>query len=619
MHTLSSLAQHFGFHIEAFTLPPLVAVDSDEHIALWRAWLSKMEHEFAVEHESKPAYPDFTQSPYKEILSGGRKELELLLDAHDRAFPSIIGGKAWGGDRGQSVASHYPLEGNDFAYSWGRSTGGKADAQLHEALVSSLTASRGEWGSHEHWPDRVRMLMHASRLALLRTPIFLAAMVTEVGMSPREAWGEYDEVIDFIRGYAIEATKVYLDEWFRPPKWKGEIHGHRASSQGVILSVAPFNFPAAIGVSMTFSALVMGNAVVHCPSEKTIVTGWLDYMLARDAIELTSKAYKHQDIIHYAVSHRGDTVRALLSHPEVAGLSFTGSSAVFETLVRDYGSLKRWNGSTSLVIAAAETSGVNPVYVAEDADVSKAAKELPGSFLGRSGHKCSSSRFIMVHAKVYDRFKQEFLAAIDGLSYGNVFEGAYFGPVVSQEISEEILGKVMRVVNDGDAFLLYQKPIVGTGGFDMGAMVLEATGHARNDKTRLTRLRNTEIFGPVTCLMCVTSLDEAIRTASMSDFALTASIYTGSEETAAAWSMNVRAGNSNVNMPPTGALAVSQWFGGPPSRSGGNWGAKGSDLVRRLRSEKALSIKMPASLDEEGKKAWIAKYRQVMTFSRKVD
>ncbi len=619
MHTLSSLAHLFGFNTEAFALPPVVAPDSNENIISWRIWLANMQHHFAVEHEAKPTYPDFTKSPYKEILLQGRKELETLLDVHDRFFPSVIGGKEWGGDRGQSVASHDPFQGKDFAYSWGRSTGVKADAQLQKALMASLSASRHEWGSHENWPDRVRMLMHASRLALLRTPIFLASMVTEVGMSPREAWGEYDEVIDFIRGYAIEATKVYLDEWFRPPKWKGEIHGHRASSQGVVLSVAPFNFPAAIGASMTFSALVMGNVVVHCPSEKTIVTGWLDYLLARDAIELTSKAYKHKDIIHYAVSHRGDTVRALLAHPEVAGLSFTGSSAVFETLVKEYGSRKRWNGSCSLVIAAAETSGVNPVYVAEDADVSKAAKELPGSFLGRSGHKCSSSRFIMVHASVYERFKTEFLAAIDALPYGNVFEGAYFGPVVSSEISEEIVQKIFRVVDDGDAFVLYQKPIVKTGGFDMTAIVLEATGYAKSDKTRLTRLRNTEIFGPVTCLMCVSSLDEAIRAASMSDFALTASIYTGSEETAALWSMHVRAGNSNVNMPPTGALAVSQWFGGPPSRSGGNWGAKGSDLVRRLRSEKALSIMMPADLDKDGKKAWITKYRQVMTFSRKVD
>ena len=224
----------------------------------------------------------------------------------------------------------------------------------------------------------------------------------------------------------------------------------------------------------------------------------------------------------------------------------------------------------------------------------------------------------MVHASVYERFKTEFLAAIDALPYGNVLEGAYFGPVVSREIREEIVGKVKRVVNDGDAFVLYQKPIVKTGGFDMPAIVLEATGYARNDKTRLTRLRNTEIFGPVTCLMPVSSLDEASSVASMSDFALTTSIYTTDVETAAKWSMNVRAGNSNVNMPPTGALAVSQWFGAPPSRSGGNWGAKGPDLLRRLRSEKALSIKMPADLDEEGKRAWIAKYRQVMTFSRKV-
>ncbi len=83
--------------------------------------------------------------------------------------------------------------------------------------------------------------------------------------------------------------------------------------------------------------------------------------------------------------------------------------------------------------------------------------------------------------------------------------------------------------------------------------------------------------------------------------------------------LGLRAGNSNVNMSPTGALAVSQWFGDPPRPTGASWGVKGSDLVRRLLSEKALSIKMPVSFDEDGKKALIAKCRQVMTFSRKVD
>jgi acyl-CoA reductase-like NAD-dependent aldehyde dehydrogenase len=442
-------------------------------------------------------------------------------------------------------------------------------------------------------------------------------MSTEVGMSPREAFGEFDEVVDFIRGYAIEATKIYLDQWFEPPAWKGEIHGHHASAHGVLVSLAPFNFPAAIGVSMMFSALVMGNTVFHCPSEKTIVCGYLDYLLARDAIAMAGK--DPANVVHFAVSNRGDTIQALLRKPQVVALSFTGSSKVFfGDIMFQFGSLPRSNGSNSLIIGAAETSGVNPVYVHSDADVSKAAKELPGSFLGRSGHKCSSSRNIMVHDEVYDRFKSGLFLAIDALSYGDVLKGAYFGPVVSDAMREELWDKIYKLVDDGDATIVYKKNITETGGFDMPAVVLEATEATLRDRERLVRLRNTEIFGPVTCLVRVKSALEAMTLANLGDYALTASVYTQSEVVAASWSSGVRAGNSNVNLPPTGALAVSQWFGAPPSLSGGNWGAKGPDLLRRLRSEKAISVTLPRNVSAEEKAAWLAAYRKIMTFSKNV-
>lgn len=616
--TLPELAKLFGFRMNAFTLPPQANPDTPKGAELWRKWVIQMEDAFAAEHHAKPAYPDFIKSPYKGILARGCSDLENLVIANGWHFPSIIGGVPWGGDRGVPVASYRPAFGTKFAQAFGCHNGEDAIKHLDESLSKSLSESQEGWGRHEMWPERVRMLMNASRIALKRIPIFIAAMSTEVGMSPREAFGEYDEVIDFIRGYAIEATKIYLDEWFRPPAWKGEIHGHRSSAHGVLLSVAPFNFPAAIGVSMMFSALVMGNTVVHCPSEKTLVCGWLDYLLARDAILLTSVEHDRSHIVHLAVSHRGDTIRALLRRPEVAAISFTGSSDVFENLMEEFGRLPRWNGSRSLIVGAAETSGVNPVYIADDAEVAKAAKELPGSFLGRSGHKCSSSRTIMVDDAVYDTFKSEFFATIDALSYGNVLEGAYFGPVVSAEMRDELIRKISDMIADGDVTIAYKKEIVHTGGFDLPAVVLEATPAVFEDVARLTRIRNTELFGPVTCLIRVSSIYEAIMIANLSDFALTSSIYTRSACDAVQWSSEVRAGNSNVNMPPTGALAVSQWFGAPPSRSGCNWGAKGPDLLRRLRSEKAISVKMPEGLDVDQKASWLAAYRRIMTLSKSV-
>jgi len=261
---------------------------------------------------------------------------------------------------------------------------------------------------------------------------------------------------------------------------------------------------------------------------------------------------------------------------------------------------------------------VNPVYIHHDADVSKAAKEIPGSFLGRSGHKCSSSRVIMPHDAVYVRFKCELTQAIDALSYGDVLKGAFFGPVVSSEMCTELWHKITKLVDDGDVTIVYQKKIEMTGGFDMPAVVLEATPLALGSRERLSRIRNTEIFGPVTCLVRVTSPEHALELANLSDYALTASVYTRSEDVAARWSSEVRAGNSNVNMPPTGALAVSQWFGAPPSRSGANWGAKGPDLLRRLRSEKAISVRLPAGQSKDGNAAWLAAYRRTMTFSKNV-
>ena len=450
VYSFEYLSLMFGFSPRAFVLPPARAHTLEDKNA-WQQWLHQMEEEFATEHYKKPAYPDFTKSDYSNILSQGQFQFEAFLEGNKRYLPSIVGGNAWS-QNGHIVSSHYPMMGRVLASSSGFENNDELSLQsLQSALAESLRLSQPSngysWGTHENWPQRVGMLMVAARIAVEEIPIMLAAMVSEVGMSPREAWGEYDEVIDYLRYYAIEAAKIYLEEWMRAPEWKGSLHGHMARSHGVAAVLAPFNFPAAIGASMIGSALVMGNTVVHCPSEKTIACGYLVYKnIFRNALDVIGVPPGHiNHIIHYVVSNRGDAVRKVLACPEVGLWSFTGSSDVAASIKKEFGTLRRWHGGT-ISNGAQELSGVNPVYVHNDADMPFAAKTLPGSFLGRSGHKCSSARNIMVNETVYARFKTLFLEAIDAITYGNVWSGAFLGPVVSSEIAGQLHEKIEKLV-----------------------------------------------------------------------------------------------------------------------------------------------------------------------------
>src|SRR3989338_5216167 len=137
------------------------------------------------------------------------------------------------------------------------------------------------------------------------------------------------------------------------------------------------------------------------PSDKSSLCGYLVYesiVLAFQRSEIP-----HEGVVNYCPGGP-EVVDMLLASPDIAGVSFTGSSAALDEIKRKHGTMlrKRFHGVAPITFGSAETSGVNIVVVWNDADIPYAASECAKSFLGRSGQKCSSARIIMVHEDIHD-------------------------------------------------------------------------------------------------------------------------------------------------------------------------------------------------------------------------
>ena len=264
------------------------------------------------------------------------------------------------------------------------------------------------------------------------------------------------------------------------------------------------------------------------------------------------------------------------------------------------------------VFGSAETRGINVAVVWEDANVEHAAKECAKSFIGRQGQKCSSVRVVMVHAGVKEAFKANLEKEVAVVKYGNVLEGADVGPVITREAGERIVETVRELFRAG--VIEERTPSRSGTGFTMSVektslgilqsapskfdplitpTVLYATSHVSKDEVPAHRLMNTEIFGPVTTVVSVSSLSDVKRLCELSDFALTGTFFTQSLDVSMALRRIIPAGNLYANRKCTGALVETECFGGLRSASSPT-GIKGKQSLALFGSMQTHSGFYPA-------------------------
>jgi acyl-CoA reductase-like NAD-dependent aldehyde dehydrogenase len=406
-------------------------------------------------------------------------------------------------------------------------------------------------------PRRGEMLFSLAEL-LTRRKTALSNLVTrEMGKVLPEALGDVQEAIDMAYYMAGEGRRLAGETV------SSELPNKDAKSVrvpiGVFGCITPWNFPMAIPAWKLFPALISGNTVVLKPAEETPAC-------ATKLVELLEEAGLPTGVVNL-VHGFGKTGEALVKHPGIDGISFTGSAAT--------GRRVEALAAASHKTFSTETGGKNVIIVMADADLDLAVDGAIWGAFGTSGQRCTAASRIIVQAPVYDWFVARFTKAAGRLNIGDGLKSStQMGPIVSKAQYERVLDYIAIGRKEGATLLRGGRPHT-TGGCKQGWFV-EPT--IFTDVKPAMRIAREEIFGPVVCLFKIDTLDEAIALANDTVYGLSAAIYTKDVDVSARAERDLDTGLIYINASTIGA-EIQLPFGGTkatgsgPREAGGRGGA----------------------------------------------
>ncbi len=425
----------------------------------------------------------------------------------------------------------------------------KGTAQDAAEAIAAAKRAYPQW-SRTPWQERVRLIRKAADIIDQRIYEMGAVVSLEVGKNRTEALGDVAETADLFR-YAcqsMEENNGFIVEMGRDP-----LSGFVATNvsvlrpHGVWLVISPFNFPAALTGGPASAALVTGNTLVMKPATDTPWTARLIAECLRDA--------GLPDGVFNFVSGGGSTIgQALVEHPDVAGVTFTGSFDVGMKIYRDFAS-SGWVRPTIL-----ELGGKNPAIVSRHANLEDAAIGITRSAFGLQGQKCSACSRVYIEEPVYDALVEKLVELTNKMKIGDPTErSVYLGPVVNRSSYRDF---------QNFAEELHQSSTILTGGKVLSEGEL-AHGYfvaptLAADLPLDHRLWKHEMFVPITTLARVKNLEEAMRLANDVSYGLTAGFY-GAEDEVEWFFDHIEAGVTYANRPQgatTGAWPGFQPFGG---------------------------------------------------------
>ena len=402
-----------------------------------------------------------------------------------------------------------------------------------------------------------------------------------------KTWGdtvsEVREAIDFLRYYADEAERVCTPILLPGPT--GERNTLHPRGRGVWVCISPWNFPLAIFMGQVAAALVTGNTVVAKPAEQTPV-------VALEAVKLLHAAGVPSDVLQ-TITGLGETVgAALVAHPNVAGVVFTGSTQVAKIIQR---SLANQDGP--IVPLIAETGGINAMLVDSTALPEHVADAVVQSAFRSAGQRCSALRLLCLHEEIADKVIHMLHGALRELTVGDTqYLATDVGPLIDREAFDGISAHVERLQSAGAASAAKEGVIAAKAaptGANMDAPSHTLVPHIF-EVNSIASVKQ-EIFGPVLQIVRWSGDPHAvIDQINALGFGLTLGIQTRIDSRAESLAHRAHVGNVYINRNIIGAVVGVQPFGGE-GLSGTGPKAGGPFYLPRFFGEQTITVNTVAA------------------------
>ncbi|MBA4141046.1 MAG: L-glutamate gamma-semialdehyde dehydrogenase [Segetibacter sp.] len=520
------------------------------------------------------SYPIPANEPVQQYAPGSAERAALKkalteLKKEPIDIPMYIGGKAV--TTGNKVASHPPHE---IAHTLGYFHAGE-EKHVTQAIDAAL-AAREAW-ANTSWESRAHIFLKAADLLATKYRYYMNAS-TMLGQSKSAYQAEIDsacELIDFLRFNVYFLTEIYKQQPISSPGMHNRTEWRPL--EGFVLAVTPFNFTAIAG-NLPSSAAMCGNVVVWKPANTQVYSAQMIMRIFKEA--------GLPDGVINLIYVDGPTLGSVcFSHPQFAGVHFTGSTGVFNNMWKSIGeNIGVYKGYPRIV---GETGGKDFVLAHKSADVDVVVTALSRGAFEYQGQKCSAASRAYIPDNIAKEVKQKLVAQVQSMKMGTVEDFSNFiNAVIDEKSFDKIKSYIDNINNDPKTKILVGGKCDKTKGYFIEPTVIEA-----EDPAYITMCE--EIFGPVLTLHIYNAdkFEEILETVDKtSPYALTGAIISQDRAAIEIATNKLRhaAGNFYINDKPTGAVVGQQPFGG--GRSSGTNDKAGS-MINLYRWLSARTVK----------------------------
>jgi 1-pyrroline-5-carboxylate dehydrogenase len=452
----------------------------------------------------------------------------------------------------------------------------QADSATIDAAVKAAVEAQRDWGRWK-FEDRAAVFLRAAELlATTRRQLLNAA--TMLGQSKTAYQAEIDsacELIDFLRFNVHYAERIYREQpESSPGTWNRMDH---RPLEGFVYAITPFNFTA-IGGNLPTAPALMGNAVVWKPAATAMLSNWHFF-------KLLEEAGLPAGVINFLPGEPIRVSETLLNERNLAGIHFTGSTTVFQSLWRSVAqNLQRYASYPRVV---GETGGKDFILAHASADVDALAVGIVRGAYEYQGQKCSAASRVYVPDTLWPAVRDRVVAMIEDIRMGDVADFRNFmGAVIDRRAFSRLRDHLEAAKRDPGVRILAGGGTDDTVGFFVQPTLLQV-------EDPVYKLMCEEIFGPVLAAYVYPASRWAETLALVdrtSPYALTGAVFARDRRALAEADRELRnsAGNYYINDKPTGAVVGQQPFGG--ARASGTNDKAGS-VLNLLRWVSPRSIK----------------------------